>query len=196
MEVSSCGQMNRFNFPGFPYLDYWACIKTSKANNKHYLLPLASTCWAVLLFLKIESSYLSGPPSLPAQLGKAWHSVGGLIDGSQGTGSPISGLAKRLSSATYQPYKHPPESTLLQRGEGREKITGVAGRQKWALRTEGGKWEIEGGRRMLKEQRGGSTAFSLAICFMLVFVLMVSLSSLSSGWLIWSGLAQKLPKLE
>lgn len=127
----------------------------------------------VLLFLKIESSYLSWPPSLPPQLRKAWHSVGGLIDGSQGTGSPISGLAKRLSSATYQPYKHPPESTLLQRGEGRERITGVAGRQKWALRTEGGKWEIEGGRRMLKEQRGGSTAFSLAICFILVFILMV-----------------------
>lgn len=54
-------------------------------------------------------------PSLPPQPGKTWLAVGGLIDGSKGSGSPISDLAKQLSSATYQPYKHA-QKALFQGG--------------------------------------------------------------------------------
>lgn len=54
--------------------------------------------------------------------------VGGLIDGVPSFGSLISGPAKRSSSATYQPYKHPPQ-TLCFGGTGEYGEEGQGGKR-------------------------------------------------------------------
>lgn len=68
------------------------------------------------------------PPPPPSLLGWVMlgSAVGGLIDGSPGFGSLISGPAKRSSSATYQPYKHPPQTLC---GGGQEGGEGVGGKR-------------------------------------------------------------------
>lgn len=70
--------------------------------------------------------------------------VGGLIDGVPGFGSLISGPAKRSSSATYQPYKHPPQTLCF----------GGTARSKWRRR-EGGRRIRNGGEEGRREGRGG-----------------------------------------